>query len=513
MVRVPGGEFTIQSAGFEHLDAVRVEDYLIGKHEVTNREFRQFVAAGGYRSSQYWEHDVIQDGRRVSFEEAMDLFRDRTGRPGPSTWEAGDFPIGEEDYPVAGVSWYEAAAYARFVGKQLPTIYQWNKAAAIWAASWIAPLSNYDDRGVAPVGSYEGMGPYGTFDMAGNVREWCVNATGDRRFIQGGGWNDEPYQFVEAYSQLPLDRSPTNGFRVAEYLGDDESLTVASRPIDLPFRDFSTERPASDAEFAIFLRMYAYDATPLNASIEEESRTNEWTRQRITFDAAYGTERMMAYLWLPASGDGPFQTVVHFPGGAAIFRRSIDGFQTPTFDFILKSGRAFMLPIYKGTYERGDDLDTDMPNESNAYKDRVAQWGKDLRRSVDYLETREDIAADSLAYYGLSWGGRMGGLMVAIEPRFETAILYVAGLKFQRAQPEADPFNFVPHITMPVLMLNGSLDHYFPLETSQKPMFRLLGTPPEHKRHVVEDGGHFVPRSRLITEVLDWLDRYLGPVR
>ena len=103
--------------------------------------------------------------------------------------------------------------------------------------------------------------------------------------------------------------------------------------------------------------------------------------------------------------------------------------------------------------------------------------------------------------------------MLAIEPRFETAILYIAGLKFQRAQPEADRFNFVPHITMPVLMLNGSLDHYFPLETSQKPMFRLLGMPPEHKRHVVEDGGHFVPRARLITEVLDWLDRYLGPVR
>ena len=127
----------------------------------------------------------------MSFEEAMDLYRDRTGRPGPSTWEAGDFPTGEEDYPVAGVSWYEAAAYARFVGKQLPTIYQWNKAAATARAAWIAPLSNYDDRGVAPVGSYEGIGPYGTFDMAGHVREWFVHAPGDRRFIPGGGVNDE----------------------------------------------------------------------------------------------------------------------------------------------------------------------------------------------------------------------------------------------------------------------------------------------------------------------------------
>jgi dienelactone hydrolase len=492
---------------------VELDDFLIGKHEVTNREFKQFVVGGGYSSPQYWDHDVNQDDRLLSFEEAVELFRDRTGRPGPSTWEAGDFPSGEGDYPVAGVSWYEAAAYARFVGKQLPTIYQWNKAAGTPRASWIAPMSNYGDRGAAPVGDYDGMGPYGTFDMAGNVREWCVNAAGNRRFILGGGWNDKAYMFVDGYSQLPLDRSATNGIRVSEYLGDNESLAVASRPIDMPFRDFSTERPASDAEYEIFLRMYAYDATPLNASIEEESHTHEWTRQRITFDAAYGNERMMAYLWLPAIGDGPFQTVVHFPGSGAIFRGSIDQFPTSFFDYILKSGRAFMLPLYKGTYERGDDLDTDMPNESNAYRDRVVQWAKDLGRSIDYLETRGDIAGESLAYHGHSWGGRMGGLMVAIEPRFKTAILSVAGLKFQRAQPEADPFNFVPRITMPVLMLNGSLDHYFPLETSQRPMFRLLGTPPEHKRHVVEDGGHFVPRSRLISEVLDWLDQYLGPVQ
>jgi fermentation-respiration switch protein FrsA (DUF1100 family) len=99
-----------------------------------------------------------------------------------------------------------------------------------------------------------------------------------------------------------------------------------------------------------------------------------------------------------------------------------------------------------------------------------------------------------------------------VEPRFDAAVFYVAGLKFQRAQPEADPFHFVTRLTIPVLMLNGRHDMFFPVETSQKPMFQLLGTPDENKRHVIAEGGHDVPRQLLIRETLDWLDRYLGPV-
>jgi fermentation-respiration switch protein FrsA (DUF1100 family) len=60
-------------------------------------------------------------------------------------------------------------------------------------------------------------------------------------------------------------------------------------------------------------------------------------------------------------------------------------------------------------------------------------------------------------------------------------------------------------------MFSGELDTAFPLETSAKPFFRLLGTP--DKKHLIAPGGHFVPRAMLIREMLDWLDRYLGPVR
>ena len=154
-----------------------------------------------------------------------------------------------------------------------------------------------------------------------------------------------------------------------------------------------------------------------------------------------------------------------------------------------------------------------MPDETNSYKEHVIQWAKDLRRSVDYLESRSDIDSDKLAYFGFSLGGRLGGLMVAVEARFKTAILYVAGLRSQKQKPEVDPFNFVSRVRIPVLMLNGRYDSFFPHETAQVPMFKLLGTPEEHKRHLVYDTGHSVPRNQLIKESLEWLDRYLGPVK
>ena len=75
-----------------------------------------------------------------------------------------------------------------------------------------------------------------------------------------------------------------------------------------------------------------------------------------------------------------------------------------------------------------------------------------------------------------------------------------------------DQINFVPRVTCPVLMLNGRYDFFRPMETSQSPMFRLLGTPKEHKRHAVFESGHVIPRNEVIKETLDWLDRYLGPV-
>lgn len=136
-------------------------------------------------------------------------------------------------------------------------------------------------------------------------------------------------------------------------------------------------------------------------------------------------------------------------------------------------------------------------------------WGKDMSRSIDYLESRPEFDTDRLAYFGASWGGAMGGIMLAVEPRFKTGVLLVAGFMFQKPQPAADAINFVPRIKIPVIMLNGKYDHFFPVESAQIPMYKLLGTPPEHKKHFLYEEGHRVPNEDLVRESLAWLETYL----
>ena len=144
----------------------------------------------------------------------MNKFWDETGQPGPSTWRFGKYPAGEEDYPVRGISRYEAAAYAEFAGKSLPTVAHWVRASGYPHAGDILALSNFGRSAPAPVGTHNGLGPFGTLDMAGNVKEWCWNQTeGDRRFILGGAWDEPDYLFTDSDSAPAMDRSPANGFR------------------------------------------------------------------------------------------------------------------------------------------------------------------------------------------------------------------------------------------------------------------------------------------------------------
>jgi dienelactone hydrolase len=222
---------------------------------------------------------------------------------------------------------------------------------------------------------------------------------------------------------------------------------------------------------------------------------------------------MPAYLYLPRVPHPPLQTVVLFPGSTAIMTRSsAKPIELTTFDFIIKSGRALLLPVYKSTFERGDDLRSDVANKSSSWRDHVIAWSKDLGRSIDYLETRPEIDSTKLAYLGLSWGGAMGAILPAVEPRLKACVLVVPGFNLRKPLPEVDQLNFAPHVTVPVLMLSSRYDFFFPVQTSQEPMFRLLGTPKQHRRRVVFDTSHNIPRSELIRETLDWLDKYLGPV-
>ncbi len=154
-----------------------------------------------------------------------------------------------------------------------------------------------------------------------------------------------------------------------------------------------------------------------------------------------------------------------------------------------------------------------------------------MRRAVDYLKTRGDVDAGAIGYYGVSWGAERGSWALAIEDRIKAAALADGGIWLDRLNrpdvpaadggawtgplqgPEQNPIHFLPRIKIPVLMLNGEFDPIFPLKEAQEPMFHLLGTPAEHKRHRLSKVGHMgtTPHER-IQETLDWFDRYLGPV-
>ena len=229
-------------------------------------------------------------------------------------------------------------------------------------------------------------------------------------------------------------------------------------------------------------------------------------------NAAYRGEKLVAYLFLPTNAAPPFQTVVYFPGsGAENLPRLLEP-ELNFFDFVIRSGRAVLHPIYKNTYERR--LKDAPRRPSRAYRDLEIQQVQDVMRSVDYLETRSDIDKDKLAYYGFSWGANMGLRVTALDNRFKASILMAAGLDSSDSagMPEIDDLNFAPRVKMPTLMLNGRDDFRFPLELSQKPMFRFLGTDADDKRHVLFDGGHVPGRLAPVKPTLEWLDHYLGAV-
>ena len=194
MVQVPGGTWFVDLNGFLTFGLLTLDPFLIDQHEVTNEQFKEFVDGGGYENAAYWEGlEFSRDGQQLSWQEAMSEFVDSTGRPGPATWELGDYPNDQGRYPVTGVSWYEAAAYASFRGRALPTLFHWARAATSWdTVGDQVPLSNFEGAGSAPVGSHAGLGPYGTYDTVGNVREWVSNSAGTHRWILGGAWSDRP---------------------------------------------------------------------------------------------------------------------------------------------------------------------------------------------------------------------------------------------------------------------------------------------------------------------------------
>jgi len=361
----------------------------------------------------------------------------------------------------------------------------------------------------------EGISSFGIYDLAGNIREWCYNGNGENgeSYILGGGWNDPTYSFNDAGTQPSIDRSLSNGFRCIKELEGDTTLSSLAGPVVREFRDYRKEKPVDDKTFNIFLKQFVYDKSPLNEEVITMADTGIWKVEKVTLDAGYNNEQLIVYLFLPRNAQPPYQPVIYFPGSGAISLNKLNILNLGQPEFIVKSGRVLIYPILKGTYDRKAELSNTGPKETVFYKDHVIMWRKDIGRTIDYLETRNDILSDKVGYFGYSWGGFMGAIIPAVEKRIKAIVLHVGGLAPERTLPEVDQINFLPRVYQPILMMNGKYDMYFPVETSQKPFFDLLGTPAKDKNLLIYDTGHLVPKMELIKETLNWYDKYLGVVK
>ena len=242
MVLIPAGEFEMGNNGpFEDygtqpdespIHTVYVNAFYMDKYEVTNADYKKFIDA----NPEWKKGDVEFQG----------------DEPYLLDWEENTYPNGKGNHPV-NVNWYAAMAYAKWVGKRLPTEAEWEKAARgdlknelyPWGSSINPSMANYAVNSfTVPVGSYA-PNRYGLYDMAGNVEEWCLDAyqtdfykdSPDRnpiagtdsvtdiinnyknvkspRVLRGGGWVFGPdhVRVSKRFNQPPIASSRTMGFR------------------------------------------------------------------------------------------------------------------------------------------------------------------------------------------------------------------------------------------------------------------------------------------------------------
>jgi formylglycine-generating enzyme required for sulfatase activity len=243
LVYVPAGEFLMGSADSDTQRAsnekpqhtVYLDGYWIGQTEVTNAQFHKFVAAGGYSTREYWTDEGWQWKESRGFTEPMAMYW------ADEQWNK------KPDYPVVGVSWYEAAAYAKWAGVRLPTEAEWEYAARggplsrgyVYAGGYYFDAvawynDNSDGRTHAVCGKV--ANELGLYDMSGNVWEWCADwygenyypqsprenprgpLSGSDRVMRGGSWGSSRETARCAYRDRwsPGSRFIYLGFRVAE---------------------------------------------------------------------------------------------------------------------------------------------------------------------------------------------------------------------------------------------------------------------------------------------------------
>ena len=514
MIYIPGGNFIPALTG-SGVDEVYLHPFYIDKFEVTNKEFKEFIEAGGYRNPQYWvEMDFIRDGVSLTLEEAQELMTDTTGMMGPAGWEVGTYIQGTEDKPVTGVSWYEALAYARYKGNILPPMFHWAKA-AFPPDEIISPISpkllktsNFSKEDISVVG--QGEGAYGTFDMAGNAKEWVWNIFGGRGLTLGGAFDEPTYLASQTAPEARMNRSLKNGFRTARLINP-RDLNPFGDPIETQApKDLSFYKPMSDEVFNVYSRSFQVSSTdPKFEKVYIDDSHPVWIKERIKLEVGYNNESMDVLIFRPKNSFGLSAPIIVHPGANYYTTPpEIDDINPGEFslDFLIQSGKTLIWPAWKGSLNRMPENVTSNEDTLRRFRNQFVAWVNDTDKTLDYLETRNDIDTDNIFYLGMSYGALFNTHTLLFENRYKGAILYVGG-SFPTYPPLADGINHLPRIKTPFLMLNGEQDYLVP-KSAANFFYQFTGTPTEDKKIIFYDSGHWpLPRNQMIKETLSFIDK------
>jgi len=517
MIPVPGGAYGLTSPDAPSPETVvELEPFFIHRFEVTNEAYARFVAAGGYGRHDLWDHAPA---------EVRGTLVDRTGLPGPREWTRQRFPEGEEMLPVTGVTWWEAQAFCRSVGGRLPTVFEWEKTARAGLRSHFGVImpwglesavtgggqrANFDSDGPMPVDRHPfGVSFFGAYAMAGNVREWTLNAFGQGRAVTGGSWQGPAYLFPQ-YDDVPAESaSQSIGFRCARHDGTGDQ---GGSGIELDLTP-PVYAPVDRATFESLLEFYRYDSLPANPRIVAEEDTPDWTRSRIWIDGPE-SDSILLYFWMPKSSRPPYQTLVYVPGNSVFFYERVPDRVEDRIGPLIQGGRAALAVVMQGMLERGWPPGYAPPAPPTVgFRDLMVQHATELRLAMDYIQGREDVDPDGLAYVGDSWGAGSRLAFAVVDRRYRAAILLGAGIdeRVKPTLPEADNVNFAPYIDVPTLMINGTNDEEHPWLYRAKPLWDLLSEPRDLL--LVEGAGHIPPLESRIPAMRALLDSVLGPVR
>ena len=431
-------EMFLQGVNFED---IKLKSFSIGINEISNKKYQEFVDAGGYENQSYWDFPYQVGDKIYDFNSTIKLFTGKYGKLGPSNWSYGKFPSGLENHPVTGISWFEARAYAKFKNLTLPNIFQWTYASGIpenfmTVDQSVTKESNYDSSQLREVsnnsGSYNGLN-----NIGGNAKEWALNPNGENKekySIMGGAFNESPYTFNNYYSSSPFDRTIGNGFRLSKNLTNNKS-DLDNEIIPDFKRNFDDLDDVSDEVFEVYKSQFDYNK-PLNSKTTNIENFQEgYTAQKFELETTYESdEKLTGYIVFSNKFKNKYNPVIVYPNAGSIGNNSDSGFPNLGLKYLLDEGYAIIHPMYYNTFNRKKTIRTFWASDSNEYKDAIIKIGQDYKRTLDYIESRNDFNFDNMSYFGYSWGSTTSNYLLAIDDRIKAAVLCVGGLMMQKSK-------------------------------------------------------------------------------